>query len=106
MPLPHGRKQKVYVRADGKDDQGSPLICVYTVCAPATKDHFEKALRYNMRMSFGALAINDHANDSFLVVVDTLLADAAQPVELRKSIDSVAKHGDKIERVLTGKDVL
>ena len=66
----------------------------------------EYALRYNMRMSFGALAINDHGDEGFLVIVDTLLAQTAQPIALRKSIDSVAKHGDKMEKQLTGQDVL
>ena len=101
----NGRKQKVYVRGDSTDASGSPLICVYTVCAPATKANYEYALRYNMRMSFGALAVNDHGENSYLVIVDTLLAQAAQPIALRKSIDSVAKHGDKMEQSLTGQDV-
>jgi hypothetical protein len=103
--LADGRKQKVYVRGDSTDASGSPLICVYTVCAPATKANYEYALRYNMRMSFGALAVNDHGENSYLVIVDTLLAQTAQPIALRKSIDSVAKHGDKMEQSLTGQDV-
>ena len=105
VPLPDNRKQTVFVITSGRDGDGASLICVYTLCGPATSDNYELALKYNMKIAFGALAINQHNNQKMFVMVDAMLNDSTDTTELRKSIASVAKHGDRVENDLTGKDV-
>jgi len=105
VPLPGGRSQKVYVTIGGTDSDGAGLICIYTVCGPATPKNYEWALRRNMKISFGSFALADHSGKRMFVMVNTLLAEATEPVELQKSIDTLARHGDQLEELLTGKDV-
>ena len=105
VPLSGGRSQKVYVTIGGTDGDGSGLICVYTVCGPATPKNYEWVLRRNMKISFGSFAVADHSGKRMFVMVNTLLAEATEPIELQKSIDTLARHGDQLEELLTGKDV-
>ncbi|MDX1563840.1 MAG: HEAT repeat domain-containing protein [Phycisphaeraceae bacterium] len=105
LPLPGDRKQVIYLGTGGTDSDGAPLIHVYTLCAPATPENHERALIYNMRISYGALAISEIQGKKMFVIVDALLAKSASPLELRKAICSLARHGDKVEKNLTGKDI-
>ncbi|MBI1372374.1 MAG: hypothetical protein GC159_06380 [Phycisphaera sp.] len=105
VPLAEGRHQDVYIATGIADSEGSPLMCVYTYCAPATPENYERALRYNMRMSYGALAINDVGDTPMFVMVDTVLISAADANEVRKTILGLARHGDRVEKSLTGKDL-
>jgi hypothetical protein len=38
-------------------------------------------------------------------MVNNLMAEATSPLELRKSISYLAKHGDSLERALSDEDV-
>ena len=105
LPFASGRKQTVYIITGGHDSEGSSLILIYTICAPATPENHERALIYNMRMSYGALAIKEINGKNMFVIVDALPAASAESSSLRKSICSVARHGDKVELNLTEKDV-
>ena len=106
VPLPGRRKQTVYVGVAGEDSEGSPLLCVYTICGPADPKHYEWALWSNVQRTFGAMAIVEHGGQKLFVLRDTFLAEALKPVELRKCIANLAKHGDRLEKTLTGMDVL
>ena len=106
MGLPDRRKQTVYVGPAGEDSEGSPLICAYTICGPADPKHYEWALWSNVQRTFGAMAIVDHDGQKLFVLRDTFLFDTVKPVALRKCIANLAKHGDRLEKTLTGMDVL
>ena len=58
-----------------------------------------------MRISYGALAITEIQGQKMFVIVDALLATSISQLELRKAICSLARHGDKVEKNLTGKDL-
>ena len=94
LPQPGGRKQIIYLGTGGTDSDGAPLIHVYTLCAPATPENHERALIYNMRISYGALAITEIQGQKMFVIVDALLATSISQLD-----------GDKVEKNLTGKDL-
>jgi hypothetical protein len=105
VPLREGRKQTVYLVADTLDSESAPLICLYTICGPANGVHHEELLKRNMRLSYGAYAIAEHRGERYFVMVNNLMAEATSPLELRKSISYLAKHGDSLERALSDEDV-
>lgn len=106
VPLPGGRSQKVAVSFDGRDDDGSHLVVIHSVCGPADAKLYRRALRTNTKLSYGALAIAEVDGKDHFVLVNTQLARTAQPLELRKSILLIAEKADAMEKRLTGQDVL
>ena len=106
VPLPGGRSQKVAVSFDGRDDDGSHLIVIHSICGPAAAKRYKRALEMNMKLPYGALAIAKVERKDHFVLVNTQLARTAQALELRKSILLLAKKADAIEKRMTGQDVL
>ena len=104
VPLEGGRKQRVTVSFASKDSEGEPLVVIYTECGPAEAKNFEWALRQNLRMAFGAIAIRDRDDEPIFVMVNTHLRAAATPDEVRKSVLLLARKGDKLEKALTEGD--
>lgn len=105
VPLPGNRSQKVYVTLDRRDADGENLFQVYTICSEAMEKMYEFALRMNMELDYGALAIQDMYGRDYLVIVDTQLVRTAQPAEIEKSILTLAEVGDDLEKILTGQDI-
>ena len=105
VPLPGERKQKVFITADRRDSDGEELFQVFTICAEANPDLFAFALKLNMEIDYGAIAIKEIYGKDHLVIVDTQLVRTAQPVEIEKSVITLAEVGDDIEQILTGEDV-
>jgi len=105
VPLPTGRQQKVNVNFDLHDPEGLPLIALYTVCGPANPKLYEQALRMNLRLSHGALALASLEGRDCFVLVDSLLAPTADVAEIRQSLKTLAARGDELEKQLTGEDV-
>ncbi|MCD4785391.1 MAG: hypothetical protein K8T10_16350 [Candidatus Eremiobacteraeota bacterium] len=106
VPLPGDRKQKVYITANRRDSDGEVIFQIFTTCSKAQLLMYEPALRMNMDLDYGALAIKEINGKDFLVIVDTQLAGTAQARELEKSIITIAEAGDELENILTGKDIL
>ncbi len=102
MPLKGGGSQQVTVNMVMKDHEGSPIVIVHADCGPPSAEHYEYALRQNLRMPYGALAIRDAAGGPRLVMFNTLLRDALSPLELRKSILTVGEHASRVRRDLEG----
>ena len=102
VPLEEGRKQRVTISFDAKDFEGDPLVVLYTECGAAEAQNFKWALRQNMRMSFGAIAIRDIGDAPAFVMVNTHTRAAATPQDIRKSILLLARKGDALEKALTG----
>ena len=102
VPLPNGRKQKVIVSFSAKDDDGAPLVTLQSICAPENPKLYREALKMNARLPYGAVGVARVDGQGYFVLVDTQLARSAQPVELRKSIMTLAAKADAIEKNLTG----
>ena len=104
VPLEGNRRQRVTVSFTAQDFEDEDLVVVYTECGPAQQKNFEWALRQNLRMSFGAIAIRDRGGQPTFVMVNTHPRKTLDVEELRKSIVLLASKGDKLEQALTKDD--
>lgn len=57
VQLGGGRRQKVDMLLSLKDADGSQLVAFYTECGPATPDKYEWALKTNLKVPFGSIAV-------------------------------------------------
>ena len=102
--LDGGRHQRVKIAFGRADNEGAPIVIVYSECGPASAERYEWALRKNISMPFGAIALRDVDGQPHFVVFNTLLRSDCSPEGLRKSIATIAARGDRIEKMLTGED--
>lgn len=105
VPQPGDRKQKVYITTDRRDSDGEDIYQIFTICTESDARLFEFALRANLEIDYGALAIKEIFGTDYLVLVNTQLVKSAQAVELEKSVLTLAEIGDDIEQIVTGKDI-
>ncbi len=105
VPLPCDRQQKVYITLERRDADGENIFQVFTVCAEADPKLFEFALKMNNDIDYGAIAIKELYGKDYLVILDTQLVRTTQPVEIEKSLLTLAEVGDDLERIITGKDI-
>ena len=104
VPLQGGRRQRVTISFNATDFEGESLVVVYTECAPAEPKNYEWALRQNLRMSFGAIAIRDRGGHPTFVMVNTHSRGTLDAEDLRKSVLLLASRGDKLGAALTDTD--
>jgi len=104
LSLEEGKRQDVSVAFGLKDHEGSPIVIVYSDCGPARPEHYETALRLNLKMPYGALAIRDRGGVPYLVMFNTLLHEALSPLELCKSITTVGERAERVHEELSGLD--
>ncbi len=104
LSLPSGREQKVAVFFGREDDQGEPIVIVYSECGPAEPKYYEAILRKNLTIPEGAFAIRDIDGKPNFVLVDTMLATHATPANLAKRIENIAARADAVEKTLTQED--
>jgi len=103
VTLKSGRRQAVYLNHHQRKD-GMELIRIFTECGPPREDALEWALRANMKITHGALALTKDSGEERLVLTDCYLAHAATPAEIKASVKELAFYGDWIESKLTGLD--
>jgi hypothetical protein len=101
LPL-RGRKQRVRVIYENPDPDGDRMILVQTSCGPAQEQNFRWALRLNLKLAYGHLAIRRVENEEQFVFCQTLLEHTTQAEELRKAILAAGDRGDWIEKQITG----
>jgi len=94
--------QRVHVNLAARDHEGAPIAIVHADCGPACAEHYEKALRWNLRMPYGALAVHESGGRARFVMFNTLLREDMSPLELRKSILVVARRAARVRRELVG----
>jgi hypothetical protein len=104
LALKDGRHQSVRLNAAHKDSEGNGVILIETVCGPASSKHYEWALRQNLKLPFGAIAIRDIGGQPHFVMVNSLLRQTATPPEIRASVLNIARWGDAIEKALLKED--
>ena len=103
LALRSGRRQRVFLGAH-TIREGAPLIRVMTVCGRPVDDTFEWALRANVMMAHGAIALFDVDGEPQLVIVRYYAAAEVKPAEVLTTIKEFAYYGDWIESKLSGKD--
>ncbi len=99
------RGQYVYVTADHRGPLQEYIYQVFTICGPEDERFYRSALMINMNLPFGAFAISQIEGKSSYVLVDTYLAEKVSDEELEQSIISVARAGDRTEKLLVGEDI-
>lgn len=105
LTFAQGRSQRVRVILGRKDSEGHEIVTVYSKCAPSDAASFEWALKFNSRLPYGALALEEVDGEEALVILNTHLREALDPPELRKSILSLGEWADRLEEEFTGADV-
>ena len=98
------RHQDVTINMKAKDSAGQPLVVAYTRCGPAEEKHYEWALRQNVKMSAGAIAVVDMEDHPNFVVVEVMSRSTVTPEILINSVKRIARKGDELESALTKAD--
>jgi hypothetical protein len=100
LPLAGGATQHVAVVFGGTDHEGSEIVIIFSHCGEARREYYETALRLNLRMPYGALALRDVGGKPYFVMFNKILRQALTPIELRKSIFTVGERAYRVEREL------
>jgi hypothetical protein len=96
VPLSEGGSQRADVVFGGQDHEGSEIVVVYSLCGEARPEQYEAALRRNLRMPYGALALRERQGKLHFVMFNTILRKDLSPVELRKSVLSVGERSGRV----------
>jgi len=104
-PVGGGRHQKVRLKFDATDEDGSPIIQIFTVIGPASPDHYRWALKLNPSFPYGAIGLVKIDGKDFLAIIDTLLEENVDTKALEKSVWTLARKGDALEKKLIQKDL-
>lgn len=104
VPIGSLRKQTVVVRFDQKDDDGHPLISYSSVCGPSTPENAMQLLKFNAQMVMGAFGIQSGPAGDMVVVCASQLAATTTPLDISRTITSIAWQADKVEEKLMGGD--
>jgi hypothetical protein len=102
--LPEGRSQTVWVDLSRKDPNGRPIVQLSTPCGDVDRDQYETALKLNMTIPYGAIAIALLDGTHCFAMVDSYLRETVHPEDIAESIMSLARHGDSVEKSLSGGD--
>jgi len=100
VPVSGGRRRQVWVVFGSTDHEGAAIVIVFANCGPAKPEDYEAALRLNLKMPYGAVALRDVGGEPQFVMFNTVLRAALSPVELHKSIFTVGERADRVERQL------
>jgi hypothetical protein len=98
-----GRKQSVHIRKFQRKD-GVELIQVYTICGRADERSYGWALRANVKLVQGAVAIEKNGDDEQFVLTTSFIADHVTRWEMKAAIKETAYYGDWMESKLSGQD--
>lgn len=94
-----GRSQRVRVEA-AKSRADKETVRVSTRCGKVTDRALRWALRNNTSFSYCALALSEEDGEEMFIMVNSFLADAVTPAELKASVKEVAFYGDWVESKL------
>ena len=97
VPVSGGRRRKVSVIFGQTDHEGSDVVIVFANCGKARPESYEAALRLNLKMPYGAVALRDAAGGPQFVMFNTILRAALTAAELHKSIFVIGERSDLVE---------
>jgi len=103
VELKSGRGQAVFIMPHTLRD-GAELIRVFTKCGAPSEKSLEWALRANMKLSQGALAIEKTEDEKQFVLLNCFLATEATPLEIKDAVKRIAFYGDWVETKLSDLD--
>lgn len=98
-----GRRQHVHLRRFTRAD-GVALVQVYTVCGKADEKSYAWALRTNMKLIQGAVALARQGDDERFVLTMCFLAGEVTKSEIKAAVKEAAYYGDWIEQKVSEQD--
>lgn len=99
----NGRKQAVHIRKFQRKD-GVDLIQVYTICGKADPSAYAWALRANMKLVQGAIALTENGDEEQFVLTTSFIAEHVTRWEMKAAIKETAYYGDWMESKLSQQD--
>ncbi len=102
--LPGGRSQRVYIDVGSGEPRLGKLVRLYSICAPLNEGYYRRALELNADMPHGSIAIQNFDGRPYYVMIDTYPHSTCDAEEIRRSVLSLARWSDDVERVLTRGD--
>ncbi len=98
-----GRKQ--FVQVSRIEEKGLGMVLVETDCGKASEDAYAWALRANVKLRQGALALREVDGEEHLVAMNSYIASEATPKEIKAAVKELSFYADWIEQKLSGTDV-
>jgi hypothetical protein len=98
-----GRRQEVHAEEYTRRD-GIELLRVYSFCGPYADSTAKWALRANMKIAQGAIAVWSENGDERFVLLNCFLKGEASPSEFKASVKELAFFADWIEKKLNDTD--
>ncbi|MEM1081498.1 MAG: hypothetical protein AAGH65_07935 [Pseudomonadota bacterium] len=95
------RRQSLFL-AELRDSDDHRVLRVETTVAPLAQHDPVKALRVNLLLRVGYLAVGDLEGIPFLKLCENVAYRSLTPVVINDRIVRVARLGDEIEQTLTG----
>jgi len=105
VPVGPSRNQKIRLKFDAADEDGSPIIRIFTIIGPAKPQYYEWALKLNSGFPYGAIGLVKMDDKDFFAITDTFLEENADIKALQKSVEDLANRGDALEKKLIQKDM-
>ncbi len=99
------RTQRVRLKFDSVDEEGSPIIQILSIIGPASQKHYRWALKLNPTFSYGAIGLVKIDGKELLAAIDTFLEENVEIEALKKSVRTLAEKADELERKLIRKDL-
>jgi len=104
VPLQSLRKQKVTIEFGKTDQEGHPIVSLWSICGPASEKNAMSLLRYNTKMLHGAFAVRAVNGGEAIVLQANLMAETIDPLEVSRALSALAWQADKVEQKLVGGD--
>jgi HEAT repeat protein len=104
VSLPDDRSQQVWVDFSKQDDDEQSIVQLCTPCGDADTVRYEWALKLNMGIRYGSIALAELDGSQCFAMVDSYLRATCDPEDLAKSLMSLAEQGDAIEKALAHED--
>lgn len=99
----NGRKQTIHIRKFQRKD-GVDLIQVFTICGKADPNTYAWALRANMKLVQGAVALTQNGGEEQFVLTTCFIAEHVTRWEMKAAIKETAYYGDWMESRLSEQD--
>jgi serine/threonine-protein kinase len=104
VSLPGGRSQTVFVEACNAEPIAERVVKIYSLCGLASPNYFQRALELNASIPHGSIAIEPVEGKPYFVMCNTYPRSTCDVEEIRRSVQSIARHADDVEHFLTGND--
>lgn len=104
VPLPGGRSQRVLIEERLASESNERLVEVLSPCGPVREAYLRRALEINNSVHHGSLAIQEVFGTPYFVMRNAYPRATCDPLEIRRSVLSIAENADRMESWLTGRD--